>query len=219
MPGLYKHPDGSLSRVAQPYDGTQTAAAVTLADRSVVPVIDFHTRTGQFGNTVLALNPLIEILALDVSAGGLWSYNGNSGVINGKRNYVSPGGPVSNPSAGWNGSQAAVSNSSASIQIANSSAASGTASKTFSVLVGKKYIFSTTFQTGGNPGTSYVLKLGTSSYSLATYTDASQTSGVVAPSVISIPFVATSKNLLVTMGNQVGSGFLSLWSVPTLTPA
>jgi hypothetical protein len=195
---------------------------VYTAPADTVPVIDFHTRAGEFGNTQLALNPAISILALDVSARGLWSYNGNSGVVNGKRNYVPPGGPITNPVAGWlgdsanGGAAAVVSNNGAFIQVANAAANLGVATKTFSVSKGKKYVFSVTLQSGSTPGTSFFLRLGSSKYAFD-YADLSQTTGITTPTPISLTFTATSSSLYVAMGNQNDSAAnVSLWSVPTL---
>ncbi len=224
MPGLFTHPDKSVSRVAVPYDGTQTSATVRLADGVDVPVIDFHTRVGERDQAVLSNG--IEILALDVSPSSPWSFNGTTGVVNGhRRNYVPPGGPVVDPTLGWSkgsangGTSAIITGNAGNIQVANVQANNGVATKTFSTVKGKTYTFSTTFQNGGTPGTSLFLKLGTSKYGNQ-YADLSLASGVVAPLVRSLTFVAQSSSLYVAMGNQADSAAnVSLWSVPTLVKA
>ena len=223
MPGLWKHADGSLSRIADPYNGTQLAATTTLADGTVVPVIDFHTRMGERDQTVLPNG--IEILALDVTANSPWSFNANTGVVNGRRNYVAPGGPVTNPALGWSGasanggSSATVSNNGAYIQVANNAANYGVAKRTFSMVKNKNYKFTAILQNGSNPGTSFFLRLGSTQYG-AEYLDASQVSGVVLPNTVQFTFKATSSTLYVAMGNQNNAaGNISLWSVPTLIPA
>lgn len=223
MPGLFTHPDKSVSRVAQPYDGTQTSATVRQADGTDIPVIDFHTREGERDQTRLSNG--IEILALDVSPSSPWSFNANSGVVNGRRNYVPPGGPVANPTLGWvadtanGGSKAVLSANVGNIQVANAAANYGCATRTFSTVKGKKYTFSITFQNGGTPGTSYFLRLGTTKYGFE-YVNDSQTTGVTSPTTRSFTFTATSSSLYVAMGNQNDSAAnISLWSVPTLVKA
>lgn len=221
MPGLWKHPDGSLSRIAVPYDGTQLSATVRQADGTDVPVIDFHTRAGERDQTVLPNG--IEILALDVTTNSPWSFNGNSGVINGhRRNYVAPGGPVTNPALGWGGgsanggSNALVTSNGSFIQVANVQANQGVATRTLSISKGKKYTFSVTLQNGSTPGTSMFLRLGTSKYGTQV-ADLSLASGVTLPQTFQYTFTAQSSSLYVAMGNQGDSAAnVSLWSVPTL---
>ena len=224
MSGLFKHPDGSLSRVAAVYDSTQLSATVRLANGVDVPVIDFHTREGERGQMVLPNG--LEILSLDVSPTSPWSFNGSSGVVNGRRNYVPPGGPVTDPTLGWSrgvanggGGNPVVSANSGFIQVANSAANNGVATKTFSLSKGKRYTFSVVFQNGGVPGNSYYLTLGSSKYNSDIWND-SQASGVVAPVTRSITFTAQSSSLHVAMGNQnTSASNISLWSVPTLVKA
>ena len=220
MPGLWKHPDGSVSRIAVPYDGTQLAATARQADGTEVPVIDFHTRAGGRGQTVLANG--IEILALDVSSASPWSFNGNSGVVNGRRNWVAPTGPANNPALGWSGgsanggSSALVTSNGSNIQVANAAANQGVATKTFSVQKNSKYVFSVTLQNSSVPGTSMFLRLGTNKYGTQ-YADLSLASGVTTPQTFQFTFTATSSSLYVAMGNQPDSAAnVSLWSVPTL---
>ena len=222
MPGLWKHADGTVSRIAQPYDGTQLAATARLADGTEVPVIDFHTRIGERDQLVLPNG--IEILSLDVTAASPWSFNGNSGVVNGRKNYVAPGGPVSNPVLGWSagsangGSSATVSSNGAYIQVANNAANNGVATKSFSTTKNKKYTFSVTLQNGSNPGTSFYLTIGTSRYGVQ-IADLSQASGISLPKTVSYTFTATGSSVSVALGNQATSGAISIWSVPTLVIA
>lgn len=227
MAGLWKHPDGSYSRIAVPFDGTQISATATLADGSVVPVIDFHTREGERGQYLLSNG--IEILSLDISPTSPWSFNANTGVVsngtwNKRRNYVSPLGPLSNPVQGWTGGElsnsgsnnAVVSNNAGFIQVANVAANSGVAYKQFTLVKNSKYTFSVSLQNGSTPGTSYVLRLGSSKYGVS-YVDDSQTTGVTLPTTRSFTFTATGTTLWVAMGNQNSSASNStLWSVPTL---
>lgn len=220
MPGLWKHPDGSVSRIAVPYDGTQTAATVRQADGTDVPVIDFHTRVGERDQTKLSNG--IEILALDITAASPWSFNANTGVVNGRRNYVAPGGPVNNPALGWSGdtlnggSKALVTSNGSFIQVANVQANEGVATKTFSVSRGKKYVFTVVLQNGSTPGTSMKLLLGTNKLG-SQYADLSLAAGVVLPQTFTFTLTATSSSLYVAMGNQGDNAAnVSLWSVPTL---